>query len=201
MDLQSHGTESDNAWKTSGTAPLRSGGDPQCGIKVSGDRHEYLIPFNQLLAIHCKRGLVWGELEFVLPDEKVVRLHGTEWGETQRFYHHLDAHWRRWSGEMSEIASGVLRQQLDLIATRTGENKWLTREQTSGVQQQIRRALSALPLPVNRLEEFDNCREAWRKCQAWLKDIESARLQHNQAYTEAMLTEYADFSARSSLHR
>ena len=28
------------------------------GIKVSGDRHEYLIPFNQLLAIHCKRGLV-----------------------------------------------------------------------------------------------------------------------------------------------
>ena len=37
------------------------------GIKVSGDRHEYLIPFNQLLAIHCKRGLVWGELEFVLP--------------------------------------------------------------------------------------------------------------------------------------
>ncbi len=100
------------------------------GIKVSGDRHEYLIPFNQLLAIHCKRGLVWGELEFVLPDVKVVRLHGTEWGETQRFYHHLDAHWRRWSGEMSEIASGVLRQQLDLIATRTGENKWLTREQT-----------------------------------------------------------------------
>ena len=35
------------------------------GIKVSGDRHEYLIPFNQLLAIHCKRGLVWGELEFI----------------------------------------------------------------------------------------------------------------------------------------
>lgn len=118
------------------------------GIKVSGDRHEYLIPFNQLLAIHCKRGLVWGELEFVLPGEKVVRLHGTEWGETQRFYHHLDAHWQRWSSEMSEIASGVLRQQLDLIATRTGENKWLTREQTSGVQQQIRQALSALPLPL-----------------------------------------------------
>lgn len=35
----------------------------------------------------------------------------------------------------------------------------------------------------------------------WLKDIESARLQHNRAYTEAMLTEYADFSAVSSLHR
>ncbi len=31
------------------------------GVKVSGERHEYLIPFNQLLAIHCKRGLVWGD--------------------------------------------------------------------------------------------------------------------------------------------
>ena len=60
-----------NAWKTSGTAPYDRAVILNAGIKVSGDRHEYLIPFNQLLAIHCKRGLVWGELEFVLPDEKV----------------------------------------------------------------------------------------------------------------------------------
>ncbi|MCO4157901.1 DNA helicase IV [Citrobacter amalonaticus] len=163
------------------------------GIKVSGDRHEYLIPFNQLLAIHCKRGLVWGELEFVLPDEKVVRLHGTEWAETQRFHHHLNSRWQQWSQEMSEVAAGVLQEQLDLIAARTGQNAWLTREQTTGLQQQILRAFVALPLPVNRLEEFDNCRDALRQCQAWLKDIEACRLQHNQAYTETMLTEYADF--------
>lgn len=163
------------------------------GIKVSGDRHEYLIPFNQLLAIHCKRGLVWGELEFVLPDEKVVRLHGTEWAETQRFHHHLNSRWQQWSKEMSEVAAGVLQEQLDLIAARTGQNAWLTREQTTGLQQQILRAFAALPLPVNRLEEFDNCRDALRQCQAWLKDIEACRLQHNQAYTETMLTEYADF--------
>ena len=118
------------------------------GIKVSGDRHEYLIPFNQLLAIHCKRGLVWGELEFVLPDEKVVRLHGTEWAETQRFHHHLNALWQQWSQEMSDVAAGVLQQQLDAIAARTSESKWLTREQTSGLQQQIRRAFAALPLPI-----------------------------------------------------
>lgn len=163
------------------------------GIKVSGDRHEYLIPFNQLLAIHCKRGLVWGELEFVLPDEKVVRLHGTEWAETQRFHHHLNTRWQQWSQEMSEVAAGVLQEQLDLIAVRTGQNAWLTREQTTGLQQQILRAFAALPLPVNRLEEFDNCRDALQQCQAWLKDIEACRLQHNQAYTETMLTEYADF--------
>ncbi|MGO0672612.1 DNA helicase IV [Citrobacter werkmanii] len=163
------------------------------GIKVSGDRHEYLIPFNQLLAIHCKRGLVWGELEFVLPDEKVVRLHGTEWAETQRFHHHLNTLWQQWSQEMSEVAAGVLQQQLDAIASRTSENKWLTRSQTSGLQQQILRAFAALPLPVKRLEEFENCCEALRQCQAWLQDIEACRLQHNQAYTDAMLAEHAEF--------
>jgi len=51
------------------------------GVEVKGDNHEYLIPFNQLVEINCKRGLVWGELEFVLPENKVVRLHGTEWQE------------------------------------------------------------------------------------------------------------------------
>ena len=44
----------------------------------------------------------------------------------------------------------------------------------------IARALTALPLPVARLEEFDNCRDAWRKCQARLNDIEKSRLAHNQ---------------------
>ncbi|QMJ03015.1 DNA helicase IV [Citrobacter freundii] len=163
------------------------------GIKVSGDRHEYLIPFNQLLAIHCKRGLVWGELEFVLPGDKVVRLHGTEWAETQRFHRHLNMLWLQWSQEMSEVAATVLQEQLETIAARTHENKWLTRNQTAGLQQQIRRAFAALPLPVERLEEFDNCREAIRQCQAWLQDIEACRLQHNQAYTDAMLTEHAEF--------
>ncbi|RFU93131.1 MULTISPECIES: DNA helicase IV [Citrobacter] len=163
------------------------------GIKVSGDRHEYLIPFNQLLAIHCKRGLVWGELEFVLPGDKVVRLHGTEWAETQRFHRHLNMLWQQWSQEMSEVAATVLQEQLETIAARTHENKWLTRNQTAGLQQQIRRAFAALPLPVERLEEFDNCREAIRQCQAWLQDIEACRLQHNQAYTDAMLTDHAEF--------
>lgn len=94
---------------------------------------------------------------------------------------------------MSEVAATVLQEQLETIAARTHENKWLTRNQTAGLQQQIRRAFAALPLPVERLEEFDNCREAIRQCQAWLQDIEACRLQHNQAYTDAMLTEHAEF--------
>ena len=133
------------------------------GVKVSGDSHEYLIPFNQLLSIHCKRGLVWGELEFILPGEKVVRLHGTEWTETQRFYHHLNALWQQWSAEMSEISADLLRQQLADVARSSAEGKWLTRQQVSDIQQKIRHALSGLPVPTSRLEGFENCRELWRQ--------------------------------------
>lgn len=165
------------------------------GVKVSGERHEYLIPFNQLLSIRCKRGLVWGELEFVLPDDKVVRLHGTEWGETQRFHHHLQSLWQRWSAEMSEVAAGVLNQQLAAMHQNRDEQKWLTRQQAQEMQQQIQRTFAAIPLPESRLEEFENCREAWQQLKAWLKDSDAGRLLHNQAYTEAMLQTHADFFA------
>lgn len=163
------------------------------GVKVSGERHEYLIPFNQLLAIHCKRGLVWGELEFVLPAGKVVRLHGTEWAETLRFHHHLNTLWQQWSGDMSLVAAQVLHQVLDEIAQSSEQQKWLTRQQNRGFAAKISRALAALPIPVSRLDEFDNCRDAWRQCQAWLNDADQSRLAHNQAWTETMLTQYADF--------
>ncbi len=46
---------------------------------------------------------------------------------------------------------------------------------------------------MTRLDEFDNCRDAWRQCQAWLNDKDKSRLAHNQAWTDAMLTQYADF--------
>ncbi|HAT1646736.1 TPA: DNA helicase IV [Raoultella planticola] len=165
------------------------------GVKVSGDNHEYLIPFNQLLSVQCKRGLVWGELEFVLQDSKVVRLHGTEWNETQRFYHHLNTLWQQWSAEMSAIAAGVLQQQLEEIARASAEGKWLTRQQVTDIQVKIRRALTGLPMPTSRLDAFENCRELWRQCQRWLADTEEARLAHNQAFTESMLEQYRGFFA------
>ena len=163
------------------------------GVKVSGDKHEYLIPFNQLLTIVCKRGLVWGELEFVLVDNKVVRLHGTEWGDTQRFYQHLNERWQRWSADMSEIAAGVLSTQLDTIAVRVDNAGWLTRTQLSGLKKQLIDAFDTLPVPQPRLETFENCRELWRQCQAWLHDTDGRRAEHNQAWTEKMLSEYAAF--------
>lgn len=163
------------------------------GVKVSGDNHEYLIPFNQLLAMSCKRGMVWGELEFVVPNNQVVRLHGTEWGETQRFYQHLSGLWTRWSQEMSEIAASVLDEQCQRIAALTRRNKWLKRQDIEGIQQAIRAAFSALPLPLSRLTEFDNCRDAYLECNSWLTNVEKRRQQANQTFTEQMLSQYAEF--------
>lgn len=163
------------------------------GVEVKGDRHEYLIPFNQLIAINCKRGLVWGELEFVLPNDKVVRLHGTEWSETQRFYHHLDELWQSWSVEMSEVAAQVLHQQYAEITRRVQQEKWFKRSDMQALQQNVRAAFSGLPLPQARLDDFDNCREVWSHCKAWLEQGDQRRHQRNAAFTNHMLEKYADF--------
>ncbi|MCX3880596.1 hypothetical protein NAH03_24400, partial [Stenotrophomonas maltophilia] len=100
---------------------------------------------------------------------------------------------QQWSTEMSDIAAGVLKQQLATIEHTRAEGKWLTRQQVADVQDNIRHALTGLPMPTSRLDAFDNCRELWRECQRWLGDIEATRLGHNQAFTEAMLEQYREF--------
>ncbi|STW40057.1 DNA helicase IV [Klebsiella pneumoniae] len=69
---------------------------------------------------------------------------------------------------MSDIAAGVLKQQLATIEHTRAEGKWLTRQQVADVQDNIRHALTSLPMPTGRLDAFDNCRELWRECQRWL---------------------------------
>ncbi|MCS5873852.1 hypothetical protein LN650_21160 [Klebsiella pneumoniae subsp. pneumoniae] len=76
------------------------------------------------------------------------------------------------------------KQQLATIEHARAEGKWLTRQQVADVQDNIRHALTGLPMPTSRLDAFDNCRELWRECQRWLGDIEATRLAHNQAFTE-----------------
>ncbi|MDF7657568.1 DNA helicase IV [Erwiniaceae bacterium L1_54_6] len=163
------------------------------GVEVSGDRHEYLIPFNQLLDIVCKRGLVWGELEFLLPADQVVRLHGTEWQETQRFFHYLQQAWQRWSEEMSEVCVDVLTHLQQEIFAFTGQDRWLKRSELNAVKENITRQFSALPLPTSRLEKFENCRELWQFCQQWLEQGEAAIRQRNREWTTKVLQEYQAF--------
>jgi len=163
------------------------------GVEVSGDKHEYLIPFNQLLAINCKRGMVWGELEFTLPEEKVVRLHGTEWQETQRFYHHLLQHWQRWSQEMSDISAAVLHETCEKISQIEQQDVWLRQEALQEIEREIQRALGAIPLPVERMAEFPHCVAPYASCCRWLQHGKATLSDRNSRWTEKMLTQYADF--------
>ncbi|MHC3773065.1 DNA helicase IV [Pantoea agglomerans] len=165
------------------------------GVEVSGDKHEYLIPFNQLLDIACKRGLVWGELEFLLADEKVVRLHGTEWQETQRFHHYLLQAWQSWSLEMSAVCCEVLQALRDEIEAFGAQDRWLNRHELQALKTNILKQFDALPMPLSRLKDFADCRDNWQFCQRWLEQGETALRQRNRDWTAAMLTRYQDFFA------
>ncbi|MEE3650230.1 MULTISPECIES: DNA helicase IV [unclassified Brenneria] len=163
------------------------------GVEVSGDKHEYIIPFNQLLDIRCKRGLVWGELEFELPADKVVRLHGTEWQETQAFYRLLLKSWQSWSEEMSVVSADVLQTQADEIRALEQQDNWFGRKALEQLQEGIRSTLASLPLPVARLDEFDICRDNYQLCRQWLERGDGQRTECNQQWMERMLTAQQEF--------
>ncbi|CNG57453.1 DNA helicase IV [Yersinia intermedia] len=163
------------------------------GIEVCGDKHQYLIPFNQLVNIECKRGIVWGELEFELPDQQVVRLHGTEWQETQRFYQHLLGIWQQWSEEMSLVCVEVLHKQVESIKRIEQQDKWFKRSELGLVQQSIREAFASLPVPVQRLTEFESCRADYELCLRWLQQGSRSVERRNQQWANRMLEEHQDF--------
>ncbi len=163
------------------------------GVEVSGDKHQYLIPFNQIIAIHCKRGIVWGELEFVLPDEQVVRLHGTEWQETQHFYHYLQKNWQAWSLEMGEICATVLSQQMASLEQMISRDSWFQLNELTSLQQSIREAFTALPLPLARLEEFEACRDNYHHCLQWLEQGPARVIDRNQQWADRMLERHREF--------
>lgn len=165
------------------------------GIEVSGAKHHYIIPFNELINVECKRGIVWGELQFELPDEKVVRLHGTEWHETQQFYRYLMDVWQQWSAQMSEISAQVLVEQVNQIESIVHSDNWLTQQAGQKLQNQIRETFSALPLPLQRVEQFEQCKAAYYVCLRWLNSLSSQIEKRNEQWTEKMLEIHSQFFA------
>ncbi|WP_340622038.1 DNA helicase IV [Xenorhabdus siamensis] len=163
------------------------------GVEVSGDKHQYLIPFNQLIDVQCKRGIVWGELEFELPEGKVVRLHGTEWQQTQHFYHYLLKKWQIWSLEMSEISAEVLAAQVNKIDKIRQQNRWIKAADLSLVQQQIQETFQSLPLPLQRIKQFKNCCDNYQICLDWLNGGEKKLKHINQQWVDRMLEQYGEF--------
>ncbi|KMJ45972.1 DNA helicase IV [Xenorhabdus khoisanae] len=163
------------------------------GIEVSGDKHQYLIPFNQLIGIQCKRGIVWGELEFELPEGKVVRLHGTEWQQTQHFYHYLLKEWQKWSLDMSDVSADVLAAQMNEIHKIGQQDRWLKIAELTSLQQQIQETFQALPLPLQRIAQFENCREDYQICLDWLYEGEKTIQTMNQRWMDRVLAQHEEF--------
>ncbi|MBK5073725.1 DNA helicase IV [Budviciaceae bacterium CWB-B4] len=163
------------------------------GVEVSGPKHAYTIPFNQLVAVRCKRGIVWGELEFELPGQKVVRLHGTEWQDTQRFYQHLMSVWQKWGEEMSLIAADILTQQAEKINARLRQERWLTHDDLSEIQDEVTIAVSSVPLPVERLIEFANCQACYAFCSKWLTMGNQLLNTSNRHWVQTMLKQHRQF--------
>ncbi|MDC9623822.1 DNA helicase IV [Xenorhabdus sp. XENO-7] len=163
------------------------------GIEVSGDKHQYLIPFNQLMSIQCKRGIVWGELEFELHEGKVVRLHGTEWQQTQHFYHYLLKEWQQWGLDMSDVSADVLAAQVNKINKITQQDRWFKTADLLSLQQQTQEAFQALPLPLARIEQFENCRDDYRICLDWLNEGGKTIKTLNQQWVDRILQQYAEF--------
>ncbi|MBD2819517.1 DNA helicase IV [Xenorhabdus sp. 42] len=171
------------------------------GIEVSGDKHQYLIPFNQLIHIQCKRGIVWGELEFELPEGKVVRLHGTEWQQTQHFYHYLLKEWQKWSVDMSGITANVLAGQINEINKVKQQDRWLKTADLALLQRQIHETLQSIPLPLQRIAQFDNCRDDYQVCLNWLSEGKKTIQFLNQQWVDRILAQYSEFFRNSGVLR
>ncbi|HGY1115500.1 TPA: DNA helicase IV [Providencia rettgeri] len=163
------------------------------GIEVSGENHQYLIPFNELIDLRCKRGIVWGELEFEIVNEQVVRLHGTEWQQTQRFYHYLNEKWQQWSTEMSQISAHVLTELVNTIEQLTQQDHWLTLHQLAEIKDKISQKFSSLPMPLARISLFENCASQYQECLNWLNNSQECRKQINDHWCESVLVRYHDF--------
>ncbi|ENY6785020.1 DNA helicase IV [Providencia rettgeri] len=163
------------------------------GIEVSGENHQYLIPFNELIDLRCKRGIVWGELEFEIVNEQVVRLHGTEWKQTQRFYHYLNEKWQQWSTEMSQISAHVLTELVNTIEQLTQQDHWLTLHQLAEIKDKISQKFSSLPMPLARISLFENCASQYQECLNWLNNSQECRKQINDYWCESVLVRYHDF--------
>ncbi len=162
------------------------------GVEVSGAKHSYTIPFNQLYSVQCKRGIVWGELEFCLADDKVVRLHGTEWRETQEFYRYLMQSWQSWGNQVSQIAADVLASQAESINEML-QKGWVKYSMLTQVKEAIHTTLQTLPLPEVRLREFENCKAHYELCQQWLNQSEQMRSEVNQKWVKNAIEQNQDF--------
>lgn len=161
------------------------------GLEVSGPKHQMVIPFNQVIDVSCKRGIIWGELEFELSNDKVIRLHGTPWEQTQLFHQAFNEKWSAWGDEMSDIAYEQLVKQESAITRFIEHKRALDPNDLQHIQTDIQKTFSILPLPQKRLAVFENCQPIYDELMSWLNEGEKRVDDINQYWIDVSLQQYA----------
>lgn len=168
----------------------------EAGVELLGPQHHLVLPFNQIISFSCKRGLIWGELEFILPDEKAVRLHGIEWQATQQFYEVLLKAWQAWSRQIVEHALKLLQKQVLAINTLSDRDCWLPQSEFIAIGKKLDETYAALPIPAERIGEFKALSEIDYLLEQWRHEGLDRWHEHNYNWINNKATEHAPFFAQ-----
>lgn len=94
---------------------------------------------------------------------------------------------------MALVCADVLHKQVEAIKRIEQQDKWFKRSELGQVQAAIHEAFASLPMPVQRLTEFESCRADYALCLRWLQQGNRSVEQRNQQWTQRMLAEHQAF--------
>lgn len=169
------------------------------GIEFTGPSDDLVIAFNQIVNFSCKRGIIWGEIEFILVDDQKVSLHGTEWQATQAFYDALLNKWQRWSREMVTFTTSQLENQILAINELSQRNCWLPQKAFLKLAKDVETTYESLPIPEERIAEFKGLVELDYLLQQWHYEGVQRWHEHNNEWVIKIQKEHSQFFQRFPL--
>ncbi|MFC0180991.1 UvrD-helicase domain-containing protein [Thorsellia kenyensis] len=163
------------------------------GIQLNGPKESRIIAFNQIVSFACKRGIIWGELAFILSDEEEVSIHGLEWQSTQEFYDTLLKSWQAWSREMQEHTTKLLEKQILRINELSQRHCWLPQKEFLRLALEVQTTYESLPIPEDRIAEFKGLVELDYLLQQWQHEGIQRWHDHNHEWTIRIKQEHQSF--------
>lgn len=166
------------------------------GVELSGPKETLIIAFNQIVSFSCKRGLIWGEIEFILTREQSISLHGTEWQATLQFYEQLVASWQAWSKEILVHATKHLEKQILSINGLSNRDCWLPQKEFIRLAKELDNTYESLPFPEERIGEFNALSELDYLLQQWQHEGIERWHEHNNEWAIKIRQTHATFFQR-----
>ncbi|SET35541.1 UvrD-helicase domain-containing protein [Thorsellia anophelis] len=166
------------------------------GVELSGPKETRIIAFNQIVSFSCKRGLIWGEIEFILSHENAISLHGTEWQATVQFYDQLVINWQEWSKDILVHATKHLEKQILSINALSNRDCWLPQKEFIRLAKELDNTYESLPFPEERIGEFKALSELDYLLQQWQHEGIERWHEHNNEWAIKIRHTHANFFER-----